>query len=65
VIALLFTTGTAAIVAAAMVSLVQHFLVGARSLVRPRSWWSARLEMTLPGVIGGGATFLVGFAPPT
>ena len=58
--------GTAAIVAAAVVSLVAHFLVGAaKSLVTLRSWWAAGLEMTLAGVIVGGATYLIGLALPT
>ena len=66
VIPFMITTGTAAIVAAAVVSLVAHFLVGAaKSLVTLRSWWSAGLEMTLAGVIVGGATYLVGLALPT
>ena len=51
---------------AAAVSLVAHFLVGAaKSLVTLRTWWSAGLEMTLAGVIVGGATYLVGLALPT
>ena len=51
----MITTGTAAIVAAAIVSLAAHFMVGAaKSLVTLRSWWSAGLEMTLAGVIVGG-----------
>ncbi len=66
VIPFMITTGTAAIVAAAIVSLAAHFLVGAaKSLVTLRSWWSAGLEMTLAGVIVGGATYLVGLALPT
>jgi len=66
VIPFFFTTGTVAIVAAAIVSLVAHFLVGAaKSLVTLRKWWSAGFEMTLAGVIVGGATFLVGLALPT
>jgi vacuolar iron transporter family protein len=65
VIPFMITTGTAAIVAAAIVSLVAHFLVGAaKSLVTLRSWWSAGLEMTLAGVIVGGATYIVGLALP-
>jgi VIT1/CCC1 family predicted Fe2+/Mn2+ transporter len=60
------TTGTVAIVAAAILSLVAHFLVGAaKSLVTLRSWWSAGLEMTLAGVIVGGTTYLIGLALPT
>jgi VIT1/CCC1 family predicted Fe2+/Mn2+ transporter len=66
VIPFMITTGTVAIVAAAIVSLAAHFLVGAaKSLVTLRTWWSAGLEMTLAGVIVGGATYLVGLALPT
>ncbi len=66
VIPFMITTGTTAIVAAAIVSLAAHFLVGAaKSLVTLRSWWSSGLEMTLAGVIVGGATYLVGLALPT
>jgi VIT1/CCC1 family predicted Fe2+/Mn2+ transporter len=66
VIPFFFTTGTAAIVAAAVVSLVAHFLVGAaKSLVTLRSWWSAGLEMTLAGIIVGGALYLIGLVLPT
>jgi len=66
VIPFMITTGTIAIVAAAVVSLIAHFLVGAaQSLVTLRTWWSAGLEMTLAGVIVGGATYLVGLALPT
>ena len=53
------------VASAAIVSLVAHFLVGAaKSLVTLRTWWSAGLEMTLAGVIVGGATYLVGLALP-
>jgi VIT1/CCC1 family predicted Fe2+/Mn2+ transporter len=66
VIPFFFTTGTTAIVTAAVVSLVAHFLVGAaKSLVTLRTWWSAGLEMTAAGMIVGGATYLVGLALPT
>lgn len=66
VIPFMITDGTAAIVAAAVVSLIAHFLVGAaKSLVTLRSWWSAGLEMTLAGVIVGGALYLIGLALPT
>jgi VIT1/CCC1 family predicted Fe2+/Mn2+ transporter len=66
VIPFMITTGTTAIVAAAVVSLVAHFLVGAaKSLVTLRSWWASGLEMTLAGVIVGGATYLIGLALPT
>jgi VIT1/CCC1 family predicted Fe2+/Mn2+ transporter len=66
VIPFMITTGTVAIVAAAVISLIAHFLVGAaKSLVTLRTWWSAGFEMTLAGVIVGGATYLVGLALPT
>lgn len=53
--------GTPAVIWAAVVSLLAHFLVGAaKSLVTLRTWWSAGLEMTLAGVIVGGATYLAG-----
>jgi vacuolar iron transporter family protein len=66
VIPFIFTTGTTAIIWAAIVSLVAHFLVGAaKSLVTLRSWWASGLEMTLAGVIVGGATYVIGLAFPT
>lgn len=66
VIPFVFATGTLAILAAAVVSLAAHFLVGAgKSLVTLRKWWSAGLEMTLAGVIVGGITYLIGLALPT
>src|SRR5579871_6808374 len=61
VIPFFFTTGTVAIILAAVISLAAHFLVGAaKSLVTLRTWWSAGLEMTAAGVLVGGATYLVG-----
>jgi vacuolar iron transporter family protein len=66
VIPFFFATGTPAIVAAAVISLLAHFAVGAaKSLVTLRSWWGAGLEMTAAGAIVGGATYLVGLALPT
>jgi len=66
VIPFMITTGTPAIIAAAVVSLVAHFLVGAaKSLVTLRSWWAAGLEMTLAGVIVGGALYIVGLVLPS
>ena len=66
VIPFIFTTGTVAIVVAAVVSLVAHFLVGAaKSLVTLRSWWAAGFEMTLAGVIVGGALYVIGLALPS
>ncbi len=66
VIPFIFMTGALAIVLAAIISLIGHFLVGAaKSLVTLRTWWAAGLEMTLAGVIVGGATFAIGLALPT
>jgi VIT1/CCC1 family predicted Fe2+/Mn2+ transporter len=63
VIPFFFLSGTAGVIAAAVVSLAAHFAVGAaKSLFTLRSAWSAGLEMTLAGVIVGGATFLLGLA---
>jgi VIT1/CCC1 family predicted Fe2+/Mn2+ transporter len=54
-------SGTTAVVAAAIVSLVAHFLVGAaKSLFTLRTWWSAGLEMTLAGVVVGVVTYVAG-----
>jgi vacuolar iron transporter family protein len=56
-----FLRGTTAVLVAAVVSLIAHFLVGAaKSLFTLRTWWSAGLEMTAAGVIVGGATFVLG-----
>lgn len=53
--------GTAGVVAAALVSLVAHFLVGAaKSLFTLRSWWSAGLEMTAAGVLVGVVPYVCG-----
>jgi VIT1/CCC1 family predicted Fe2+/Mn2+ transporter/rubrerythrin len=53
--------GTPAVLWAAAISLVAHFLVGAaKSLFTLRSWWSSGLEMTTAGLIVGGATYILG-----
>jgi VIT1/CCC1 family predicted Fe2+/Mn2+ transporter/ferritin-like protein len=66
VIPFIFIHGTTAILISAGVSIFAHFLVGAaKSLFTLRIWWAAGLEMTLAGIIVGGATFLVGLALPT
>jgi VIT1/CCC1 family predicted Fe2+/Mn2+ transporter len=65
VVPFMITTGTPAIVAAAIVSLVAHFLIGAaKSLVTLRTWWSSGFEMTLAGAIVGGAMYVIGQAFP-
>jgi VIT1/CCC1 family predicted Fe2+/Mn2+ transporter/rubrerythrin len=63
VLPFIWMTGTPAIVVAGVVSLVAHFAVGAaKSLFTLRSWWASGLEMTLAGVIVGGATYAIGLA---
>jgi vacuolar iron transporter family protein len=61
VIPFFFLRGTIAVLVAAVVSLIAHFLVGAaKSLFTLRTWWAAGLEMTAAGVIVGGATYVLG-----
>jgi len=63
VIPFFFLRGDAGIIVAGAVSLAAHFAVGAaKSLFTLRSWWAAGLEMTLAGVIVGGATYSVGLS---
>jgi VIT1/CCC1 family predicted Fe2+/Mn2+ transporter/rubrerythrin len=61
VIPFFFWRGTTAVVIAATVSLIAHFLVGAaKSLFTLRTWWAAGLEMTVAGIIVGAATYGLG-----
>lgn len=61
VLPFIWMTGNAGIIVAGIVSLIAHFVVGAaKSLFTLRSWWGSGLEMTLAGVIVGGATYAVG-----
>lgn len=53
--------GPAAVITAAIVSILAHFLVGAsKALFTLRTWWSAGLEMTLAGIIVGAITYAIG-----
>jgi len=53
--------GTSAVITAAIVSLIAHFLVGAsKALFTLRTWWSAGLEMTVAGLIVGSITYAIG-----
>jgi vacuolar iron transporter family protein len=53
--------GGTAVITAATVSLIAHFLVGAsKSLFTLRKWWSAGLEMTVAGIIVGAVTYGIG-----
>jgi VIT1/CCC1 family predicted Fe2+/Mn2+ transporter/rubrerythrin len=61
IIPFFFMSGYPAVAAAAIVSLVAHFAVGAaKSLVTARSWWSSGWEMTLVGAVEGVVTYLIG-----
>ncbi len=61
IIPFFFTSGYRAVIAAAVISLVAHFAVGAaKSLVTVRSWWSSGWEMTLVGALEGIVTYLIG-----
>ena len=61
VVPFFFVTGLAGIAWAAGISLLAHFAVGAaKSLFTLRTWFSSGLEMTLAGVLVGGATYAAG-----
>ena len=56
-------TGVPAILAAAVISLLAHFAVGAaKTLITVRSWWSSGLEMTAVGAVEGVVTYFIGRA---
>jgi len=58
-----FMTGIAAVVAAFVISIVAHFIVGAvKSLITLRSWWASGTEMTVVGVIEAVVTYGLGLA---
>lgn len=61
VVPFFFMQGVPAIVAAAVVSLIAHFAVGAaKSLITVRSWWSSGMEMTIVGAVEGAVTYGIG-----
>jgi vacuolar iron transporter family protein len=63
IIPFFFLQGITAIIAAAAISLVAHFLVGAaKTLVTGRSWVSSGTEMTVVGAIEAVVTFSLGLA---
>lgn len=63
VVPFFFLHGYPAVIVAAIVSLIAHFLVGAaKSLVTVRSWWSSGWEMTLIGAVEGAVTYFIGIA---
>jgi VIT1/CCC1 family predicted Fe2+/Mn2+ transporter len=54
-------SGVNAIIAAAIISLLAHFAVGAaKSLITVRSWWSSGFEMTVVGALEGAVTYGIG-----
>lgn len=56
-----FIRGMPAVIAAALVGMAAHFVVGAaKSIITARSWWASGLEMTVIGFITGGVTFGIG-----
>ncbi len=61
IIPFFFMNGISAVIAAAVISLVAHFAVGAaKSLITVRSWWSSGMEMTVVGAVEGAVTYGVG-----
>ena len=61
IIPFFFMTGTSAIIAAAVISLIAHFAVGAaKSLITVRSWWASGFEMTAVGAVEGAVTYAIG-----
>ena len=61
IIPFFFMQGLPAVIAAAIISLIAHFAVGAaKSLITVRSWWSSGFEMTLVGALEGAVTYGIG-----
>ncbi len=63
IIPFFFLHGPDAIIAAAVISLIAHFAVGAaKTMITVRSWWSSGLEMTAVGAVEGLVTYFIGRA---
>ena len=61
VIPFFFVSGIPGMLWAGAISLVAHFAVGAaKSLFTLRTWWGSGFEMTVAGILVGGATFALG-----
>ncbi len=61
IIPFFFMQGIPAVIAAAVISLIAHFAVGAaKTLITVRSWWSSGLEMTAVGAVEGAVTYFIG-----
>jgi len=62
IIPFFFMQGVPAVIAAAVISLIAHFAVGAaKSLITVRSWWSSGMEMTIVGALEGAVTYGIGY----
>lgn len=63
IIPFFFMRGYPAIIAAALISIVAHFAVGAaKTFVTGRSPWASGMEMTIVGAVEGLITYLIGLA---
>jgi VIT1/CCC1 family predicted Fe2+/Mn2+ transporter len=61
IIPFFFAAGIPAIITAAIIFLIAHFVVGAaKSLITIRSWWSSGFEMTAVGAIAEVVTYVIG-----
>lgn len=61
IIPFFFMQGIAAIIVAALISLVAHFAVGAaKTLVTGRSWFKSGMEMTIVGGVEAVITYVLG-----
>jgi VIT1/CCC1 family predicted Fe2+/Mn2+ transporter/rubrerythrin len=63
IIPFFFLQGPIAIIAAALISLIAHFAVGAaKTIVTGRSWFKSGMEMTIVGGIEAVITYVIGAA---
>ena len=63
IIPFFFLVGIPAIIAAAIISLLAHFAVGAaKTLVTGRSWFNSGMEMTVVGAVEAVITYMLGLA---
>jgi VIT1/CCC1 family predicted Fe2+/Mn2+ transporter/rubrerythrin len=63
IIPFFFLQGIPAIIAAAIISLIAHFAVGAaKTLVTGRSWFKSGMEMTIVGAVEAVITYVLGSA---
>ena len=61
VIPFFFIGGTPAILAAGVISIIAHFLVGAsKTLITGRSWVASGTEMAVVGIVAGIVTYFIG-----